>query len=56
MVYQLGIGGVGKFNNMWTALNNADYYTASQEMKDSRWWKQTKKRCESLSAIVESFA
>ena len=56
MVYQLGIGGVGKFNNMWTALNDADYYTASQEMQDSRWHKQTKKRCESLAKIVESFA
>ena len=56
MVYQLGIGGVGKFNNMWLALNQADYYTASQEMQDSRWHKQTKKRCESLAKIVESFA
>jgi hypothetical protein len=44
MVYQLGIGGVGKFNNMWTALNDADYYTASQEMQDSRGGITNKKK------------
>ena len=36
MVFQLGIGGVSKFKNMWKALEEGDYYTASQEMLDSR--------------------
>lgn len=55
MVFQLGIGGVGKFHNMWNALNEARYLEASEEMMDSRWHTQTKKRCESLASIVASF-
>ena len=54
MVFQLGIGGVSKFKNMWKALGEGDYQTASEEMLDSRWAKQTPKRAESLSAIMKS--
>ena len=53
MVFQLGIGGVSKFKNMWKALEEGDYYTASVEMLDSRWAKQTPKRAESLSNIMK---
>ena len=53
MVFQLGIGGVSKFKNMWKALEQGDYYLASQEMLDSRWAKQTPKRAESLSNIMK---
>ena len=53
MVFQLGIGGVSKFKNMWKALEKEDYYTASQEMLDSRWAKQTPKRAEDLSNIMK---
>ena len=53
MVFQLGIGGVSKFKNMWKALEEGDYYTASVEMLNSRWAKQTPKRAESLSNIMK---
>ena len=53
MVFQLGIGGVSKFKNMWKALEEGDYYTASVEMLDSRWAKQTPKRAASLSNIMK---
>jgi len=54
MVFQLGIGGVSKFKAMWKALKENDYNTASLEMLDSRWAKQTSKRAEKLSAIMNS--
>jgi len=53
MVFQLGIGGVSKFKNMWKALEDGDYETASVEMLDSRWAKQTPSRAESLSNIMK---
>lgn len=56
MVFQLGIGGVSKFRNMWKNLNKSLYKEASDEMKNSRWHSQTKKRCEALADIVESFS
>ena len=54
MVFQLGIGGVSKFKNMWKALGEGDYQTASEEMLDSRWAKQTPSRAEGLSEIMKS--
>ena len=54
MVFQLGIGGVSKFKNMWRALKKNDYQTASEEMLDSKWAKQTPKRAEELSSVMKS--
>ena len=54
MVFQRGIGGVSKFKNMWKALGEGDYQTASEEMLDSRWAKQTPSRAEGLSEIMKS--
>ena len=54
MVFQLGIGGVSKFKNMWKALGEDDYQTASEEMLDSRWAKQTPSRAEELSVLMKS--
>ena len=54
MVFQLGIGGVSKFKKMWRALKQNDYQTASEEMLDSRWAKQTPKRAEELSSVMKS--
>lgn len=56
MVFQLGEKGVSKFRNMWAGLNDKQYLTASEEMKDSRWYTQTPKRCTELAEIVASFA
>jgi|TARA_Y100000015_G_scaffold24563_1_gene23683 lysozyme len=54
MVFQLGVGGVGKFKKMWEALRKKDYGEASFQMMDSRWAKQTPNRAESLSKVMRS--
>ena len=54
MVFQLGIGGVGKFKKMWSALNSEDYGEASFQMMDSLWAKQTPNRAEKLSQKMRS--
>ena len=54
MVFQLGIGGVGKFKKMWEALDREDYLLASTEVLDSRWAKQTPARCGKLSGKMRS--
>ena len=54
MVFQLGIGGVSKFKKMWKTLKQNNYQTASEEMLDSRWAKQTPKRAEELSSVMKS--
>ena len=54
MVFQLGIGGVSKFKKMWKALKQNEYHTASEEMLDSKWAKQTPKRAEELSSVMKS--
>ena len=56
MVFQLGVGGVGKFKKMWEALRKKDYGEASFQMMDSRWAKQTPNRAESLSKVMRSCA
>ena len=45
----MGYSGVGKFKNMIKALQNNDTKTASIEMLDSRWAKQTPNRAKALS-------
>ena len=49
MIFQMGYSGVGKFKNMIKALQNNDTKTASIEMLDSRWAKQTPNRAKELS-------
>ena len=49
MAYQMGIGGVLNFHNMWKALDNSDYEKASAEMLDSKWANQTPQRAKELS-------
>ena len=44
MCYQMGSYGVSKFHGVLSALQESDYVTASKEMLDSRWAKQTPKR------------
>ena len=54
MCFQLGKPRVMKFKKMWEALKNNDLETASKEMIDSNWHKQTTKRCESLAYIMKN--
>lgn len=49
MCFQLGKTGVLKFKKMLTALEKGDYKTASKEMLNSDWHKQTPARCERLA-------
>ena len=52
MVFQLGKTGVKQFRNMWASLKDKNFVEAAAHMKDSRWRKQTPKRCEHLSDLV----
>ena len=52
MCFQLGKNGVRKFTKMLLALEERDYKTASLEMLDSKWNKQTPKRCQELSRLM----
>ena len=54
MVFQLGIGGVGKFKKMWSALDSEDYGEASFQMMDSRWAVQVGPRANRLRDRVKS--
>jgi len=54
MVFQLGANGVSKFRKMWKALSEGNKKEAAAQMKDSKWFKQTPVRCESLAKIVEN--
>ena len=51
MIFQMGFAGVGKFRNMIKALQSKDYSTASKEMLDSAWNRQTPNRAKELSDI-----
>ena len=54
MVFQLGIQGVRNFKKMWKNIRIKRWKDAANEMKDSRWYKQTPKRCEELASIIEN--
>ena len=54
MCFQLGKPRVMKFKRMWEALKNNDLETASKEMIDSNWHKQTTKRCERLANVMKN--
>ena len=53
MTFQLGFKGVLCFKKMWRAIRDMDYETASKEMKDSRWFKQTPVRAGELALKME---
>ena len=48
MCFQLGQGGLGKFKNFKTAIEDYQWQRASEEMMDSRWAGQTPERAERL--------
>jgi len=53
MVFQLGTRGVRNFKKMILALEEKNYFEAHVQMLDSRWSKQTPKRCVELSEIMK---
>jgi len=44
MAYQMGLGGLLKFQKMLTALEKGDWCKAYEEGKDSKWYRQTPTR------------
>jgi GH24 family phage-related lysozyme (muramidase) len=52
MVYQMGEGGVSKFKGMLSALKEARYADASDEMIDSLWYRQTPNRASDLALTM----
>ena len=52
MCFQLGVTGCRNFKKMWAALEAEDYKQAYHEMIDSKWYKQTPKRCHELATII----
>jgi len=56
MVYQLGVTGVRRFFKTLLHLENLNYKSASSEMLDSVWNKQTPKRCKKLSELMAQCA
>jgi lysozyme len=49
MCFQLGGRGVRGFKKMLTALEKGDFKSAGEEMLNSKWHKDTPKRCERLA-------
>ena len=54
MIFQLGIGNVNKFKGMTKALKEKDYKTAGDEMIASKWYAQTKERCQTLADLMRN--
>ncbi len=54
MAYQLGFRGFCKFKKTLSYLQNAEWESASKEMLDSKWAKQTPNRANELSEIIKS--
>ena len=53
MAYQLGVPRLLGFKKMWRALEDEDFKTAADEMRDSLWAKiQTPKRADRLASIM----
>ena len=52
MTYQIGTSGMLKFKKMIANMKEKNWKGASDEMKDSLWYRQTPERCGRLSEIV----
>jgi len=54
MMFNMGRTRLSKFKNMNTALNNADWVTASTEGRDSLWYRQVTNRAERLMERLQN--
>jgi len=52
MAFNLGRSRLGKFKNLITAVNEGNYSKAANEMVDSKWYRQVKRRGEELVEIM----
>jgi lysozyme len=51
MAFQLGVGGLLKFQNMLAAAEDGDDHEVVAQMRDSRWHRQTTARVEELARL-----
>ena len=56
MCYQMGAGRVRGFGNFLSALAAGNYRLAAHEMRDSAWYKQTRRRAEEMAKRIEACA
>ena len=54
MCYQMGVSGFSKFRKTIDHFMRKDFKSASEEMLDSRWAKQTPNRAKKLSSYVKN--
>ena len=54
MMFQLGVGGFGKFRKTIAAIRKGDYAAAAKEALDSAWAKQTPKRALLVADILRT--
>jgi len=54
MAYNLGLGGLNKFQNMIKAIDDGDYSKAASEMLASRWASQVGDRAERLAKLMRT--
>lgn len=52
MAFQLGVTGLKKFVNTLNFISSGDYLSASKEMLNSEWAKQTPRRAKKLSEKI----
>jgi len=56
MMFNMGYGRFLGFKNFIAAIESKNYKLAAKEMKDSKWYKQTKDRAKRLVARMDKFA
>lgn len=54
MMFNLGYLRLSKFKKLLQALKNQDYEAASNEMKDSNWYKQVGDRAKKLCSMMKN--
>lgn len=52
MAYNLGFDGLLKFHDMIKALDKLNYFQASKEMRNSKWYREVPNRAERLISIM----
>ena len=55
MMFNMGRPRLSRFHKMKRAVDNREWEEAANQMKDSRWHKQTTNRCEELASIVANY-
>lgn len=56
MAFNLGVPALGRFTQMWAALDRGNWTEASAAMLDSQWAQQVGKRATRLAAAMKSGA